>query len=132
MTGTDLADLQWDWGGAYLITGMSGRWLAQRRDDGQTLTAPGPEELRELITEDHGAQPVSREAALVAGWLALPAHVQATALTAAFPGYMVNVLSRRGGRPRFEAVRRDGGSPYCLISDDAREIWRELRRCYRD
>jgi hypothetical protein len=43
---------------------MSGRWLAQRRDDGQTLTAPGPEELRELITEDYGAQPVSREAAL--------------------------------------------------------------------
>jgi hypothetical protein len=24
-------------------------------------------------------------------------------------------------------VRKDGGSPYCLISDDAREIWRELR-----
>ena len=129
MTGTDLADLQWHWGGAYLITGMSGRWLAQRRDDGQTLTAPGPEELAELITEDYGARPVSREAALMAGWLALPAHVLAAALTAAFPGCMVNVLSpRRGGRPRFEAVRRDGGSLYCLISDDAREIWRELQQ----
>lgn len=65
------------------------------------------------------------------GWpvpAAAPALVQATALRAAFPGYTVNMLARRGGRPRFEAVSRDGGTPYCLISDDAREIWRELRR----
>ena len=83
MTGTDLADLQWHWGGAYLITGMSGRWLAQRRDNGQTLTASDPVRLRELITEDYAEQPVSREAASVAGRLALPAHVQAAALQAA-------------------------------------------------
>jgi hypothetical protein len=30
-------------------------------------------------------------------------------------------------KPRFEAVSREGGSPYALISSDAREIWRELR-----
>ncbi len=65
------------------------------------------------------------------GWpvpSAAPAGVQAAALRAAFPGYVVNVLAPRlGEKARFEAVRRDGGSPYCLISDDAREIWRELR-----
>ena len=54
-----LADLQWHWGEAYLITGMGGHWLAQRRDDGQTLTASGPEELRELIIEDYTARPVA-------------------------------------------------------------------------
>jgi hypothetical protein len=65
MTGTRdaVADLQWNWGSAYLITGMAGHWLAQRRDDGQTLSASGAEELRELITEDYRARPVSREAA---------------------------------------------------------------------
>lgn len=55
-------------------------------------------------------------------------HVQAAALRAAFPHYAVNVLHRRGGQPRFEVVRRDGGTPYCLISPDAIEIWRELQR----
>jgi hypothetical protein len=54
-------------------------------------------------------------------------HVQAAALRAAFPGYIVNVITRRGEEPRFEVVSRDGGSPYALISSDAREIWRELR-----
>jgi hypothetical protein len=55
------------------------------------------------------------------------ACVQAAALRAAFPGYTVNVLARRGEKPRFEVVSRDGGNPYCLISTDAGEIWRELR-----
>ena len=64
------------------------------------------------------------------GWPVPPvpsAHAQAAALRAAFPGYTINVITRRGDKPRFEAVSRDGGSPYCLISADAREIWRELR-----
>jgi len=56
------------------------------------------------------------------------ALAQAGALRAAFPGYVVNVLLNRGEKPRFEAVSRDGGNPYCLISTDAREIWRELRK----
>lgn len=55
------------------------------------------------------------------------AYVQAAALRAAFPGYIVNVITRWCEKPRFEAVNRDGGSPYALISSDAREIWRELR-----
>jgi hypothetical protein len=56
------------------------------------------------------------------------AQVQAAALRAAFPGYVVNVHLRRRGKPRFEVVSREGGNPYCLISSDAQEIWRELRR----
>jgi hypothetical protein len=34
----------------------------------------------------------------------------------------------RGERPWFEVVNRDGGNPYCLISDDASEIWHVLSR----
>jgi hypothetical protein len=57
------------------------------------------------------------------------ARVQAAALQAAFPAYVVNVIGRQGEQPRFEVVRRDSGAGlYCLISPDAREIWRELRR----
>jgi hypothetical protein len=65
------------------------------------------------------------------GWPIPPdpsVHVQATALRC------VSRLHdqcdyRWGQKPRFEAVSRDGGSPYCLISADAREIWRELTSC---
>ena len=62
------------------------------------------------------------------GWLAPAIHVQAAALRAAFPGYVVNVIRHHGEKPRYEAVSRDGGGLYCLISDDAREIWRELKQ----
>jgi acyl-CoA reductase-like NAD-dependent aldehyde dehydrogenase len=56
------------------------------------------------------------------------ARVQAAALRAAFPAYVVNVITGGGGKPRYEVVSRDGGSPYCLISTGAREIWHELSR----
>jgi len=52
--------------------------------------------------------------------------VQLTALRTAFPGYTFNVIVT-GDKPRLEAVAKDLTSPvYCLISADAREIWREL------
>jgi hypothetical protein len=57
----------------------------------------------------------------------LPVRVQAEALRTAFPTYYVNVIMKRGDKPRFEVVSRDGGSPYCLISTDAKEIWAELK-----
>ena len=38
---------------------MGGHWLAQRKDNGQTLTAGGPEELRTLIIEDYTVRPVA-------------------------------------------------------------------------
>ena len=62
MTVEALEDLQWHWGSAYLITGAAGHWVAQRRDDGRTLTASRPGELRQMIIEDYEDQPVSRDA----------------------------------------------------------------------
>ena len=58
---------------------------------------------------------------------ALAVHVQAAALHAAFPRYAVSLITRWDDKPRLEVVSRDGGDPYCLISDDAREIWDALR-----
>ena len=55
------------------------------------------------------------------------AHVEVAALRTAIPKYTFNLIRHRDEKPRFEAVSRDGGNPYCLISEDAREIWRELR-----
>ncbi|MGA2828675.1 MAG: hypothetical protein ABSF03_21445 [Streptosporangiaceae bacterium] len=60
------------------------------------------------------------------------ALVQAAALRDAFPGYAVNVIVRYDDPPRIEAVSRDGSNPYCLISTDANEIWRELRQSADD
>ena len=55
-------------------------------------------------------------------------RIQADALRAAFPQYAVNLIST-GGKTRFEAVARPGtdANPYCLISADIQEIWRELK-----
>lgn len=68
------------------------------------------------------------------GWPLPPAptaNVQAAALSAAFPGYVVNVIAHWGDKPPFEVVARDDGtSPYALISTDACEIWRELRKSH--
>ena len=57
----ELRYLQWNWGEAYLITGASGHWLAQRRDNGRLLVASWPRDLRELIIDDYTVQPVPRE-----------------------------------------------------------------------
>jgi hypothetical protein len=52
--------------------------------------------------------------------------VQLAALRAAFPGYTIHMIAG-DGKPRYEAISRTGGNPYCLISTDVREIWRELK-----
>ena len=124
---TELDALQWNWDEAYAITAAAGHWLAQRRDNGRTLTASSPAGLREMIIEDYAAEPVagSMTGGLVPS--APSALVEADALRAAFPGYIVNVITRCGEKLRFEVISRDGGSPYALISSDAKEIWRELR-----
>ncbi len=126
---TALDALQWNWGEAYAITAAAGHWLAQRRDNGHTLTASSPDRLREMIIEDYAAEPVSGHVLMTRGPVPATrsALVEADALRAAFPGYVVNVITRWGEKPRFEVVSRDGGSPYALISSDAQEIWRELR-----
>jgi hypothetical protein len=56
-----LADLRWHWGGAYLISGIVGYWQAERRDNGRTLTAHDPEQLRQAIIADYTAKPVPRD-----------------------------------------------------------------------
>jgi len=60
-----LDDLRWHYGEAYLIHYLSGpgRWVAQRRDSHATMGAEGPDELRDLITADYAAHPVSRRIA---------------------------------------------------------------------
>jgi hypothetical protein len=55
-------------------------------------------------------------------------YTKAAELGAAFPGYAVQVLPSRDGRhPRYEALNRNGGNSYCLISDDLCEIRHSLR-----
>ena len=47
-------------------------------------------------------------------------------LRAALPGYDVTLTSHSGSY-RFEAIRRaDGPGPWCLISTDPADLWREL------
>ena len=56
-----LDDLDRRWGRSYDLAACGGTWLAQRLDDGATLTAPTPEALHALIAADHAARPVTRE-----------------------------------------------------------------------
>jgi hypothetical protein len=126
-----LEELRWNWDAAYKITTGGGHYLAQRRDDGRLLTAGGPKELRELIVEDYATEPVREAAPLAAAWpgqIDSYAYLQGAVLASCFPSYSVSVLPHRDGRPRFQAVSRDGGDPWCLISADASEVWDELRR----
>ena len=58
----DLKDLRRNWGSAYEITGPP-VWRAVRRDDQLTLIATGPGKLRDLITANYAARPVSRSLA---------------------------------------------------------------------
>ncbi len=62
--------------------------------------------------------------------LDLPPVIELATLRAAFPGYVFNVI-RGDGEPRYEAVSREGANPYCLISSDACEIWRELKQAVK-
>ena len=47
-------------------------------------------------------------------------------LRAARPGYDVTIISC-SGQYRYEAVRRGGGAgPWCVVSTDPADVWREL------
>jgi len=57
-----LAALQWHWGEAYIIVNPEPDvWIAQRRDNHQTLRADYPEMLRDRIIADYLACPVKRD-----------------------------------------------------------------------
>jgi hypothetical protein len=57
-----LDELRWHWGDAYLIHFFRpDKWVAQRRDSHETMSAYSPVVLREKITADYNARPVSRQ-----------------------------------------------------------------------
>jgi hypothetical protein len=56
----DLDELRWHWSTAYLIHHLGDRWVAQRRDSRETISAPTAAGLGELITQDYAARPVAR------------------------------------------------------------------------
>jgi len=59
-----LDELRWHWGSAYLISFFEpDNWVAQRRDNRETLRADNPVDLREKIVADYTAHPVSRQIA---------------------------------------------------------------------
>ncbi|HLN69092.1 MAG TPA: hypothetical protein VK280_17720 [Streptosporangiaceae bacterium] len=56
--------LRWHWGDAYLISFFEpDQWVAQRRDNRETLRSDSPVDLRDLIYADYTARPVSRDVA---------------------------------------------------------------------
>jgi len=57
----DLAELRHHWGDAYAISIVGGRWLAQRRDTRDTLTAVDADGLYAAISRDYTRRPVPRE-----------------------------------------------------------------------
>ena len=61
---TELDELRWHWGEAYLIDYL-GRdtWVAQRRDSHATISASSPDGLLGCIREDYRQHPVSRRVA---------------------------------------------------------------------
>jgi hypothetical protein len=66
--GTDwdnpLGALRWHWGEAYTICHPEpDMWLAERRDNHETLRSDTPMGLRDAIIEDYFSRPVSRQAA---------------------------------------------------------------------
>ena len=54
-------------------------------------------------------------------------YLQAEALRCEFPAWRFAVQAWTSGQLRIEAVNRDGGGLYALISSDPADIWRELR-----
>ena len=58
---SDLNDLRWHWGAAYVTSNRCpDAWPAQRRDNRDTIRAGMRGELRDRIAEDYTAKPVPR------------------------------------------------------------------------
>ncbi len=54
------------------------------------------------------------------------ALTELAALNAALPGYAVSITSHSPAH-RFEAIRRGNApGPWCVVSSDAADLWREL------
>ena len=57
----DLDELRHHWGEAYLIHRLGARWVAQRRDSRQAISADSAAGLLELIRADYAARPIPRK-----------------------------------------------------------------------
>jgi hypothetical protein len=55
-----LNDLDGRWGEAYDLAVTGDGWVARRLDNGRSLVASCPVQLRALIVADHAASPVPR------------------------------------------------------------------------
>lgn len=55
-----LNDLSFYWGDVYDFVFSRAKWVARTLDDGRTLLADNPEELRQLVEADYEAHPVPR------------------------------------------------------------------------
>ena len=63
-----LEALRWNWGEAYKIDLIDGRWLAERLDGlGGPIEAGSPEELHTAIVADYELKPVPRDLPPVGG-----------------------------------------------------------------
>jgi len=56
----DMEQLMHHWGSAYLIFRPPRGWLAQRRDNRETVQADDPDALHRAIIADYNAHPVPR------------------------------------------------------------------------
>lgn len=60
---TQLEHLRWNWDTAYIINFIEpGKWMAERRDNHETLRADDADLLRDLIVADYIAAPMPRSA----------------------------------------------------------------------
>ena len=55
-----LRDLSFHWSGAYEFAVTADGWTARRLDNGRSLVAGSPEELRALVLADYTAEAVPR------------------------------------------------------------------------
>jgi hypothetical protein len=126
-----LDDLRREFGDRWDIAKITVGYRAIPRDSGRYTPIPRygrtPAELAESIRTME-PRPVTRwdvftgRASLPPGMLA-----ELSQLRAALPGYDVTVTSH-SLTYRFEAILRhtDGPGPWCLISTDSADLWREL------
>jgi hypothetical protein len=79
--------------------------------------APGTDGMPDMLRDGPGG--------MIGADCILPPGVLAAALRKAFPTYAVTVSTWRDVA-HYELVTLDDSNPWCLISDNPREIWNEL------
>lgn len=129
--GLTLDDLWLQFGDRWDITLITGGYRALNHDAAVRTSVPlygrTPAELAESIRMAEGPTVTGWD--VLTGRAAMPSGMltELAALRAALPGYDVIVTSHSPGY-RFEAIRRRAGAPgpWCVISADPGDLWREL------